>query len=101
MLATRLGNAFNTDKLKKFVVDFEAEAADEKGGVSPVVEASGGAVMQNPVVQYNPLTRTWRLFFDVEVPARTEGERPVIELRAYLRRVSGRCSEIWSYQWKP
>jgi glucans biosynthesis protein len=61
--------------------------------VEAVVDASPGT-LSKPVVQPNPQTKGWRLFFELT----PEGSAPV-NLRAYLKNGNDVLTETWSYQW--
>ena len=61
--------------------------------VDALVSASSGS-LSKPVVQANPETKGWRVFFEL-TPA---GDAPV-DLRAFLRNGDDVLSETWSFQW--
>lgn len=98
-LATRIGGggtAVLDSTKRKFVVDFGGQTL---AGLPPdtpldaVVTASSGTLSKS-VVQYNPETKGWRLFFELT----PEGSAPV-DLRAYLRKGNDVLTETWSFQW--
>jgi glucans biosynthesis protein len=98
-VATRVGGG-GTDqpdpKLRKFVIDFTGEALRRFGPdtqIEAMVGASAGKVL-SPVAQYNPYTKGWRAFFELE----PEGDGPV-DLRCFLRVGQDVLTETWSYQW--
>jgi glucans biosynthesis protein len=97
--ATRIGGggtaALDSGR-RKFVVDFAGEALaglPPETPVDAVVSASSGT-LSRPVVQPNPQTKGWRLFFEL-TPV---GNAPV-DLRAFLRNGNDVLSETWSFQW--
>ncbi|MFK7763712.1 MAG: glucan biosynthesis protein [Roseobacter sp.] len=77
----------------KIVIDFEGEALnglDRESGVTPVVEASNGVIV-DPVGAYPIVgTKQWRLAFDF----RQANSGPV-SLRAYLRLEGKALTETW------
>lgn len=81
---------------RKFVVEFEGGqlgALPAGAPVAAMVTLSAGD-LDGPVVQQNPETGGWRVFFDV-VP---EGKGPT-ELRCTLALDDTVLSETWVYQW--
>lgn len=77
------------------VVDFAAgPAATELAALSPVVEASGGAITRGAIIQRNPETGGPRLAFHFD-----PGEASTVELRAGLTRDDVPISETWLYRW--
>ena len=98
-LATRIGAggtvALDPSK-RKFVLDFGGDTLAGLPTDPPVdalVSASSGS-LSKPVVQANPETKGWRVFFEL-TPA---GDAPV-DLRAFLRNGDDVLSETWSFQW--
>ncbi|MHA6265076.1 glucan biosynthesis protein [Arenibacterium sp. CAU 1754] len=76
-------------------IDFESDPAFDAGPdaitahiSSPHVETSAG------VLQRNPETGGLRLAFSFD-----PGDRPLVELRAQLRRDGTPASEVWLYRW--
>ncbi|MGF1615931.1 MAG: glucan biosynthesis protein [Gammaproteobacteria bacterium] len=101
-IATRIG-AGGTDVLdptrRKFVIDFSGPALALLAPESPVeavVSASSGELV-NRVVQPNPHTKGWRLFFEL-IP---DGDPRPVDLRAFLRLGTDAVTETWSFQWLP
>jgi glucans biosynthesis protein len=97
--ATRIG-AGGTDVLdsniRKFVVDFAGPALAALGPHTPVeanIVASSGK-LSNPIVQWNPYIKGWRLFFELT----PDGDGP-IDLRAFLFHGNDVLSETWTFQW--
>lgn len=98
-ISTRIGAA-GTDILdssqRKFVVDFAGKSLAQlpaETEVEAVVTSSSGE-LSKPVVQWNPHTQGWRLFFELK----PDGHRPA-DLRAFLRHDNDVLSETWSYRW--
>jgi glucans biosynthesis protein len=82
----------------RFVIEFAGpalEALPPDAPVSAVVSADNGTVGP-AVVQKNPFTNTWRVFFD----AHANGEDPVT-LRAFLKVGEDTASETWSFRCHP
>jgi len=81
-----------------FVVDFAGGALDllpETTVVAAEVSASGGTLRPS-VVERNPHTDGYRVFFEF-----TPGDAPLAELRCVLRSGDQVISETWTYQsWK-
>ncbi len=98
VVATRIGAGTDTDSgQRKFVVDFAGArlaALPEKTDVVADISSSSGT-LSKPVVQRNPYTRGYRVFFEL-----TPGDEPVTELRCNLRSGSDYLSETWTYQWR-
>ncbi|MEI6412831.1 MAG: glucan biosynthesis protein [Pseudomonadota bacterium] len=99
-IATRVGGG-GTDVLdssiRKFVLDFAGSALESLGSdtkVQPVVWTSAGEI-KNPVAQYNPTTKGWRVFFELTPPQ----PEKLVELRCFLRSGDHVLTETWSYQW--
>jgi glucans biosynthesis protein len=99
VLSTRIG-AGGTDVLdpgkRKFVIDFVGETLaglDPETPVEAVVATTAGQ-LSKPVVQANPETRGWRLFFELT----PDGETPA-DLRAFLRHGDDVLSETWGFRW--
>jgi periplasmic glucans biosynthesis protein len=82
---------------RRFVVDFaggELARLPDTTEVTADVFASNGA-LGIPVVERNPYTGGYRVFFDL-----TPGEEPLTELRCNLRDGANIISETWTYQWR-
>lgn len=97
--STRIG-AGGTDILdsgvRKFVVDFAGETLanlDPQTPLEAVVLTTSGH-LSKPVVQANPETHGWRLFFELT----PDGNTPA-DLRAFLRHGDDVHSETWSFRW--
>lgn len=100
-LATRIG-AGGTDvsesRPRKFVIDFVGATLATLPPDTPVmatVTASTGQ-LSPPVVQHNPETGGWRLFFEL-TPERGRSS----QLRAFLFEGEDVLSETWSFEWVP
>jgi glucans biosynthesis protein len=98
-VSTRIGAA-GTDVLdpekRKFVIDFAGETLaglDPETPVEAVVATTAGQ-LSKPVVQANPETRGWRLFFELT----PDGKTPA-DLRAFLRHGDDVLSETWGFRW--
>jgi len=84
------------DEIDKMIVEFEGPALDgldRESGVEPVVEASGGVILDPVAVRPVVGTDRWRLSFDF----RTTGAAPAV-LRAYLRKDGAPLTETWLAQ---
>lgn len=84
----------------RFVVDFAGEALTSLQDTAEVrgeVSTSGGdaTILHSQVVR-NPVTRGWRLTFQLDPKG-----RQATELRAFLRRGPDVLTETWSYRWAP
>lgn len=110
-LATRIGGGgmgvLEPDK-RKFVIDFSGEDLAKVDPdkppqpPEPKVNVSAGEVVkegvskeQPVVVQQNPDTKGWRVFFEWTPPDTGED----VELRCYLQRGADVLTETWSYKW--
>lgn len=82
--------------LERYDLDDQFDALRDGPAVELVATATNGTI-RNEVAQYNPVTKSWRAFFDV-VP---EDRGKVVELRAFLRHDGDVLTETWSYPWKP
>jgi periplasmic glucans biosynthesis protein len=98
-VASRVG-AGGTDSrdgnARKFVLDFSGSNLQKlppDAPVQAVISKSAGEI-RHRVVQYNPYTQGWRVFFEL-VPGTAEE----VELRCFLRNGADVLSETWSYQW--
>lgn len=98
-LASRVGGA-GTDLLdssgRKFAIDFVGPTLKKlqpDAKVEAIVSKTRGEI-KNKVVQYNPYTQGWRLYFEL-----FPGDEPESELRAFLRHDDDVLGETWSYQW--
>ncbi|HEY6132198.1 MAG TPA: glucan biosynthesis protein [Halioglobus sp.] len=81
---------------RRFVVDFaggELALLPETVVVTADVTTSNGT-LGIPVVERNPYTGGYRVFFEL-----SPGEDPVAELRCNLRSDGNVISETWTYQW--
>lgn len=81
---------------RRFVVDFaggELARLPDTTEVTADVFSSTGA-LGIPVVERNPYTGGYRVFFDF-----TPGDEPLAELRCNLREGENFISETWTYQW--
>jgi glucans biosynthesis protein len=79
-----------------FVIDFaggELARLPETTAVTADVFSSTGAV-GIPVVERNPYTGGYRVFFEF-----SPGDEPLAELRCNLRSGENFISETWTYQW--
>lgn len=101
-VATRVGRGHlpdvkNGGRARKFVVDFLGGALQQLPENAPITArlAVSNAKWHGPIVQFNPMTRGRRVFFDL-LP---EDEKRPVELRLYLRHGEQIASETWTYQW--
>jgi len=98
VVATRIGAGNDVDAgQRRFVVDFAGKqlaALSDKTPVDADIWSSDGKLTR-PVVQRNPQTGGYRVFFEM-----TPGDDPVVELRCNLRTGPDAVSETWSYQWR-
>mgnify|MGYP001773251805 FL=1 len=98
-VSTRIGAAgadVPDSSRRKFVVDFAGQSLAQMSPeteVEAVVTSTSGELSQ-PVVQWNPNTQGWRLFFELK----PDGREPA-DLRAFLRQGQDVLSETWSYRW--
>ena len=104
VIATRLGRGGNPGmrvpppNKSKIVIDFAGGPLDQLDGKAPVqlvLNASGGKIDENFVIQVVG-TKRWRAFFDIEV----ENMSPV-DIRVYLRLGDLALTETWIYQYIP
>ena len=81
---------------RRFVVDFAggelARLPDTTVVTADVFTSTG--VLGIPVVERNPYTGGYRVFFEF-----TPGDEPLAELRCNLRSGENFISETWTYQW--
>ncbi|MEM1382423.1 MAG: glucan biosynthesis protein D [Pseudomonadota bacterium] len=80
----------------KMVVDFEGDALrglTVESGVEPVIDISGGTLLEPVAVRPIVGTDQWRLSFDF-----TQDRPDPVDLRAYLRRGDQALSETWIAQ---
>lgn len=107
VLTTRIADLPDTDAAsraskditRKFVLDFAWPGVSDDavtGKLDTVVSVQNATVTQ-PVEQYNPYDRTWRVFFKASVAARGQP----VELRAFVRRDKQPVTETWIYLWNP
>ncbi|WP_295387560.1 glucan biosynthesis protein [uncultured Thiodictyon sp.] len=98
-LSTRIGAGgtvvLDSNK-RKFVVDFGGPTLASLPPETPVeaVVTSSSGTLSKSIVQPNPETNGWRLFFELT----PDGGVPV-DLRAYLRNGNDVLSETWSFKW--
>ena len=80
----------------QFVVDFAGETLAGLAPETPVeaVVLTTSGHLSKPVVQANPETHGWRLFFELN----PDGNTPA-DLRAFLRHGDDVLSETWSFRW--
>lgn len=109
VVSTRTG--FDTGKKRRiFVVEFDGKPLrnlPSNAVLEAEVWAGGGTRITDRQVFRNPVTKTWRLAFQIEqektstleqiIPAK----RPLIELRAALKQGETVITETWSYAFKP
>lgn len=104
--------ASRTEKWKKpdtktFILDFEGGGLEKLGpgdAVEGDVSVGPGARLVEQQVYKNVVTGGWRLVFQLKPendPPPAEGiapeRRPLVELRAYLKRSGSALTETWSY----
>jgi len=84
---------------RKFVLDFawDGVAADAAAGKLKAVVSAQRATVSQPVEQYNPYGRTWRVFFSATAAA---AGQPV-DVRAFVQRDNQPVTETWIYLWTP
>ena len=90
------GIDYGSSDRRKFVVDFAGGQLKElpaDAEVKPVVSVSKGEITE-PIVQKNPVTNGFRLFFDYK----PEDGGPA-EFRAHLEHDEDPLTETWSFQW--
>jgi periplasmic glucans biosynthesis protein len=82
---------------RKFVIDFVGADLRNLQETSEIVAdiSSSTGVTGKPVIQRNPFTRGYRVYFDF-----TPGNEALAELRCNLRLGTEALTETWSYQWK-
>jgi len=97
--ATRIGGGGTDSReqhARKFALDFVGKNLQKlppDASLQAVVSASAGE-LRGKVVQYNPHTQGWRVYFEL-----LPGDAPEVELRCFLRQGNDVLSETWSYQW--
>ena len=97
-IATRIGAGADAKSAqRKFVIDFVGMQLDKLAQTSELVAdvSSSTGVVGKAVVQGNPFTGGYRVYFDF-----TPGNEALAELRCQLRSGTELLSETWSYQWK-
>ncbi|EIJ42407.1 periplasmic glucans biosynthesis protein [Beggiatoa alba B18LD] len=101
VISTRIGRGGSdslNEKQRKFVIEFSGNALENlpiDTVLDGVVSSTKGKII-NKVVQKNPFTKGYRLFFELEV-----ADQDPVELRAFLKRGNDVLTETWSYQWNP
>ncbi|MBN2427325.1 MAG: glucan biosynthesis protein G [Deltaproteobacteria bacterium] len=97
-------------KTRVFVIEFDGRSLRRLSDRAPVeadIWAGEGGKIVDVQTFRNPVTRTWRLAFQIEVEKTNTLEqmlpnkRPLIELRAALKLGDKVLSETWSYAFKP
>ncbi len=97
-IATRIGaGAELPSAQRKFVIDFAGTDLNKMTDASAIVAelSSSTGTVGKPVIQGNPSTRGYRVYFDF-----TPGDEALAELRCTLRSGQDILSETWSYQWR-
>jgi glucans biosynthesis protein len=92
-IKTRVGAG--TDGTRRFVIEAVGGILKDKdpNTLRGTVTVDKGEV-RNLVVQPNPLTKGWRVSFELAT-----NKQPVIELRAQLFSQDEAISEVWIYRW--
>lgn len=81
---------------RRFVVDYaRGRSPAAAGEVEADLKLSSGT-FRNLVIDKNPVTGGYRVFFDV-IPT----HRKLVEMRCFLKSGTTRLSETWSYRWTP
>ena len=96
--ATRIGAGADTESARrKFVIDFSGVQLSKLPEESEIVAdiSSSTGTIGKAVIQRNPFTKGYRVYFDF-----TPGNEAVSELRCILRSGSDVLTETWSYQWR-
>jgi glucans biosynthesis protein len=97
-IATHIGAGSDAEsEQRKFVIDFASAQFNKLPEDSEIVadiSSSSGAIGK-PVIQRNPFTRGYRVYFDF-----TPGKEALAELRCNLRSGTETLTETWSYQWR-
>jgi glucans biosynthesis protein len=96
--ATLIGAGADTESAqRKFVIDFSGVQLSNLPETSEIVAdiSSSTGTTGNPVIERNPFTRGYRVYFDF-----TPGDEALAELRCNLRSGSNVLTETWSYQWR-
>jgi len=97
-IATRIGAGADTESSqRKFVIDFtgaQLKKLPEESEIIADISSSTGSTGK-PVVQRNPFTRGYRVYFEF-----TPGNETLAELRCNLRLGTETLTETWSYQWR-
>ncbi|MGD2054491.1 MAG: glucan biosynthesis protein [Gammaproteobacteria bacterium] len=97
-VSTRTGaGAEPKSSQRKFVIDFVGEQLGKLKDASSIVAdiSSSTGTPGKAVIQSNPFTRGYRVYFDF-----TPGSEPLAELRCNLRSGTDVLSETWTYQWR-
>jgi glucans biosynthesis protein len=96
--ATRIGTVADTESAqRKFVIDFTGAKLSKLPQNSEILAdiSSSTGVTTKPVIQRNPFTKGYRVYFDF-----TPGDEALSELRCILRSGNDALTETWSYQWR-
>ncbi len=101
-VATRR-DAGTFEDAQRFVIDFEGGKLASlpsdtvlRGVVSAITPEGEPGELLEQIVTYNPVTRGWRLVFQI----RPSGGDP-LELRAFLQREDEALTETWTYLLRP
>ncbi|MCX8012630.1 MAG: glucan biosynthesis protein, partial [Desulfobacterota bacterium] len=105
VIATRI--AQGRDELtKKFIIDFaggELETIPLNAKLTPVITVDPRAKLLEHQLIKNPITKGWRLVFQIRVEEVglfdriLSGSKPALELRAFLKNGEKVLTETWSY----
>ena len=96
--ATLIGSGADPEsEQRKFVIDFVGVDLRNLPETSEIVAdiSSSTGTTGKPVIQRNPFTSGYRVYFDF-----TPGKEALSELRCILRSGSDVMTETWSYQWR-
>lgn len=94
VISTEVGMAPETDRLRRFDIAFEADAALPAGVLKPDVWSAGGQLSNIRVARDGE--RRLRLRFDLE-----PGAAPVVELHAAIGGETSQLTETWLFRWTP
>jgi len=105
VVATR--TAQGKDKVtKKFIIDFAGgglEAIPPSEKLSPIITVDPRAKLLDYQLVKNPITKGWRLVFQIQIEEAglldriLAGNKPALELRAFLKNRERVLTETWSY----
>lgn len=98
-LNTRIGVAPEYPDAKKFVLDFSNSGGlDPKHpeAIEPIISLTNGT-LKSKHLQFNPINKTWRVFFYVQPIDQTQPT----EMRCFLQSDGLARSETWTYFWNP